>query len=81
MLTETIKQRTETDCMICCLAMATGLSYEYIVEKFGPMYKKLVDKRGVEDSEDPLILEILGYKKDVDYLQLSYSPNWGQWVL
>jgi hypothetical protein len=77
MPSELVKQRTNTDCVICCLSMATGISYDSILQAIGPVYQKIVLREGVKEQHDHFILEALGYKMNEEYVRRTYSPHWG----
>lgn len=47
LMTETIKQRYEQDCFLCCLAMAAGLPYDEALAKWGAEFVEHVSQNGL----------------------------------
>lgn len=80
-----IKERTNDDCAICAIAMATGSTYETVVAAAGPDYVP-----GVGTDNECRILAALGYGPD-DILCISlpksaspavyYKMMWGRRAL
>lgn len=69
------QQRTTHDCVLCCLAMAVGLSYEEALQRLGELGQFFVDV-GCADGDDINALEILGLKRDVDFKRYKISIFW-----
>ncbi len=55
--TALVEQREKSDCAICCIAMATGLSYEEVMAAAGDAYQP-----GKGTNREYEILQRLGYK-------------------
>lgn len=49
---ETIKQRAEKDCFLCCLAMAIGVTYEEMQRRLGTKFVEHVCKSGLVGRRD-----------------------------
>lgn len=71
---ELIKQRTTSDCAICCLAMLTGLCYEAVIEAVGDSFDP---EKGMR--RDYVALNRLGFQMSNkmdgtgDFIRLHHS--------
>lgn len=75
-MTTLIRQRAPSDCTLCCLAMALGLTYDELGAKLGPAFMALVSKLGTTDNEENAMFEALQLRKDADFQELILSPHW-----
>lgn len=73
---ETVKQRSDMDCFICCLAMALGRTYEQIADQLGPAFMALVNKQGCDGKMEHVAFQALGFVLDVDYTRRSVMSHW-----
>lgn len=84
-MTDLVCQRTPHDCVLCCIAMALGRTYEDVLAhldaapacggnagKLGTFFVEV----GCAKEEDRLALEILGLRPEKDFQQLTMSPHW-----
>ncbi len=67
-----VPQRGETDCVIACLAMVTGKSYDEVMEEFAP-YWKLTSDEGVGDNAFYQYLSQHGYVTQT--FKQAYEPS------
>ena len=67
-----VKQRGETDCVIACLAMVTGKSYDETLEVFAPYWDKYSEE-GVGDNAFYQYLGDNGYL--VQTFKKFYEPT------
>ncbi len=70
-----IKQRTQMDCMLCCLAKATGRTYDETLIELGPLGQEFAEK-GCLNNNDHVALSILEFENNVDYLKLHMRPEY-----
>lgn len=75
-MTETIKQRHEKDCFLCCLAMAAGLTYGEAAEKWGPDFVARVAENGCYDKDVITAFEALGLVREQHYRALFIMPEY-----
>lgn len=75
-MTQLIQQRAQSDCMLCCMAMAMGIEYDDLANRLGPGFMTLIRQHGVTDEAEPVLLSTLGLQADIDYRKYSLSPHW-----
>lgn len=73
----TIKQRTEMDCGICCVAMALGLPYERVIAAADEKFQETMAQHGIEDGMLHELLARLGLQLDRDYCGRYLSMHYG----
>jgi hypothetical protein len=57
-----VVQRTEDDCSICCIAMATGLPYETVISEVGqPQLIQSLKAKRLQDYQRVLNDKIIGF--------------------
>lgn len=69
-----VKQRSNNDCSVCCLAMATGESYETVLNNLQDKARENLKKGvGLLFTEDMFLLEKLGF--DFEGFWAPYNLN------
>jgi hypothetical protein len=77
MTTATIKQRYPKDCFLCCIAMATGLTYDEAARRWGKDFVDKVAAKGLVGQKDiDFAFEAVGLKRDVDFRVLFILPEY-----
>lgn len=71
-----VDQRTDHDCVFCCLAMVLGLTYEQAAARAGAAFMEILNVQGCTDPMEQALYAAFGLKKEVDFLELRYSPHW-----
>jgi hypothetical protein len=71
-----IEQRTDSDCVFVCVAMAFGLSYEQLQEKCGAAFMLLMEGKGCDDRMQRALLTAAGKKEGDDYVIRHFGLNW-----
>lgn len=76
-MTSLIEQRTKSDCVLCCIAMVLGLTYEQAAEKAGVAFVELMNSdRGCDDKMEMALYKAMGLVKDKDFQKLHIAIHW-----
>ena len=67
-----IKQKAESDCFLCCLAMASGKDYDTTFTK--ELRDEIERKKTCSGKDLDLAYELAGYKRGIDY-ETVYAGN------
>ena len=74
-----IKQQSEKDCFMCCLAMALGLTHEQVtrgMDEFDAGLAARVLAKGCYDKDVAATFAALGLRQDQDYLRIFILPEY-----
>jgi hypothetical protein len=69
-MTELIKQRTDTDCNLCCLAMALGITYEEMESCLTLADAPTLAKSGMSNPMEDRLLAVKGYVPEAHFRRL-----------
>ena len=71
-----IEQRTDSDCVFVCVAMALDLTYEQLQEKCGAAFMVLMEGQGCDDKMQRALLTAAGLKEGEDYAIRHFGLHW-----
>jgi len=74
---EIVKQQTDSDCFLCCVAMALAVPYETLCKRIGDLVKP-IQVRGSYDADEVVVLTRMGLTEHVHYIRLIMMPQYAQ---
>src|ERR1044072_519880 len=74
-MTTLIKQRTPTDCNLCCIAMALGKTYEEVDAMLTQKDTPELAKKGMSNQIEDRLLMVFGLINGVDFTRRYPSSH------
>jgi len=76
-VTALVKQQSEKDCFLCCLAMALALTHDAVLAKLGDELAARVIEKGCYDKDVAATFAALDLVENRDFFRLFIMPEYG----